>query len=182
MFRWFRPDAAPIANDTTAAEPAGPESADGVPDDLPAIDTGTTSRGEPSLAALPIAGITRRRMAAGVSVVLACWIVIVFARQVGTASAATTRAEDLAATNEARRGEIALREREFDLIGRQRYVEQQARGYGLGTPREIAFTLAPDAPALSADAPGSAAVRLGAVDDSVSPLERWLTVLFGPSD
>ena len=35
--------------------------------------------------------------------------------------------------------------------------------------------------ALAADAPGSAAQRVGA-RVSVSPLERWLTLLFGPSD
>ena len=46
---------------------------------------------------------------------------------------------------------------------------------------EIPFTLAPDAPPLAVDAPGSAAVRLGAESEHVAPLERWLTVLFGPS-
>ena len=44
------------------------------------------------------------------------------------------------------------------------------------------FTLDPQAPALAADAPGSASVRLGAESARVSPLDRWLTLLFGPSD
>jgi hypothetical protein len=71
---------------------------------------------------------------------------------------------------------------ELGVIGRPEYVSQQARGYGLGSRTEISFRLAPDAPALPADAPGSAAVRLGSELTDVSPLERWLTLLFGPSD
>ena len=61
-------------------------------------------------------------------------------------------------------------------------IQQAARGYGLGRPAEIAFTLAADAPTLPDDAPGSAAVRVGATLGDVTPLERWLTVLFGPAD
>ncbi|MEX1172261.1 MAG: hypothetical protein WEG56_06580 [Chloroflexota bacterium] len=136
----------------------------------------------PDLAALPIAGITRRRMAGLVGGLLAAWIIIVFARQVGEASAATAKADDIAQGNAARQGQVAALERELDLIARQRYVEQQARGYGLGTAREVPFSLAVGAPGLPADAPGSAAVRLGADTDRSSPLESWLTVLFGPSD
>lgn len=136
----------------------------------------------PDLANLPIAGITRRRAATALSGILAAWIIIVFARQVGEASAATARADDIEAGNAARRAQVAALERELDLIARQRYIEQQARGFGLGTAREIAFTLAADAPPLPADAPGSAALRVGATGDDVTPLDRWLTVLFGPAD
>jgi hypothetical protein len=134
------------------------------------------------LAALPIVGLTRRRMAAIAAAMLATWIVIAFARQVSEASAASSRAEDIATGNAMLRLEVAAMDRELDAIARQRFVEQQARAYRVGGAHEIAFALAPDAPALSLDAPGSAAVRLGAEAESVSPLERWLTVLFGPSD
>lgn len=171
MFRRLRPsepDAAADASDTGRR-------------DVVAVD-GATPVAEPGLAALPIAGITRRRAAAVVSGVLAAWIVIVFARQVSEASAATARVDDIGAANVSLRSEVAMLERELERIGRQRYIEQQARGYGLGSPREIAFTLAEDAPPLPADAPGSAAVRVGATTGDVTPLERWLTVLFGPSD
>jgi hypothetical protein len=169
--------------------PTPPDAADAPdPTDLPieadgAIDpTAVDGTPEPGLAALPIAGITRRRMAAIVSGILAAWIVIVFVRQVGAASAATAHADEISAGNVGLRFEVASLQRELDLIGRQRYVEQQARAYGLGSPREVAFTLAPDAPALAPDAPGSAAVRVGADAVGISPLERWLTVLFGPSE
>jgi cell division protein FtsB len=137
---------------------------------------------EPGLSALPVAGITRRRTAAVVTGIVAAWIVIVFARQVSEASAATARAEAVAAGNVAMQTEVATLERELDSIGRQRYVEQQARAYGLGTPKEVAFSLAADAPPLPADAPGSATSRVGAGAADVAPLERWLTVLFGPTD
>ena len=135
----------------------------------------------PDLAALPIVGITRRRMMILVSALLAAWIVVAFARQVGEASDAMGRAQDIASANAALRLEVAALERELELIARQRYIEQQARAYGLGGSREVPFTLANDAPPLPDDAPGSAALRVGATGDGVTPLERWLTVLFGPS-
>jgi hypothetical protein len=134
------------------------------------------------LAALPIAGLTRRRMAIIAAALLAAWIVVAFARQVSDASAAATRAQDIATGNAMLRLEVAAMERELDAIARQRFVEQQARAYRVGGAHEMPFALAADAPALAPDAPGSAAVRLGADVDGMSPLERWLTVLFGPSD
>lgn len=177
MFERFR---RPSVNET-------PEVPDDVIDARAARADGASLEGRPAivapdLAALPIAGITRRRMAAVIGVVLAAWIVIVFARQVGEASAATTQAERIATENVQRQGQVAALERELEVIARPRYIAQQARGYGLGSEREIPFALAPDAPALPDDAPGSATVRIGADTDPVSPLERWLTVLFGPSD
>jgi cell division protein FtsB len=163
--------------------PRGPSSDPDAHDiDPGAPDEHSTGGTGPDLAALPIAGITRRRVAILASAMLAAWIVIVFARQVGEASAATARAGDIASANAALRIEVAALERELDLIARQRYIEQQGRAYGLGGARETAFTLAKDAPPLSDDAPGSAALRIGARTDTVAPLERWLTVLFGPSD
>lgn len=146
-----------------------------------ALDGRATAQA-PDLAALPVVGITRRRVAILASVMLAAWIVIAFARQVGEVSAASARAEDIASANAALRIEVSALERELELIARQRYIEQQGRAYGLGGPKEIAFTLADDAPALPDDAPGSAALRVGAQSEHVAPLERWLTVLFGPSD
>lgn len=179
MFRRLRPSP---PDDVTAAASRGlaPDPDADAAAEVP--DASIAAVGEPGLAALPIAGFTRRRAAGVICGVLAAWIVIVFARQVSEASAATARADDIASTNVHLRSQVATLERELDLIGRQRYVEQQARGYGLGAPREIAFTLAADAPPLAEDAPGSATQRVGVASDDVSPLERWLTVLFGPSD
>jgi len=54
-----------------------------------------------------------------------------------------------------------------------------ADAYDQWVTHEIPFTLAPGASPLPDDAPGSAVRRLGAAP-AVSPLERWLTILFGP--
>ncbi len=177
MFRWLRPT-------SVDATPQDPAATFGDRDAVapPGIVDGPRSPIAPDLAALPIAGITRRRMAGVVGGLLAVWIIIVFTRQVGDAAAATTRADEISQGNVVRQGQVAALERELELIARERYVVQQARGYGMGTDQEIPFSLAPDAPALPEDAPGSAAVRVGADIHQVSPLERWLTVLFGPSD
>jgi hypothetical protein len=154
------------------------------PDPLDELDPSLAAdAGRPTvdLATLPIVGLTRRRMAMIASAFLAAWIVVAFARQVAEASAAATRAEDIAGGNAMLGLEVAAMERELDAIGRQRFIEQQARAHGVGDVDETPFTLAPDAPALADDAPGSASVRLGAEAEAVAPLERWLTVLFGPS-
>jgi cell division protein FtsB len=147
-----------------ATGPAGPGSA------APEID----------LSVLPVAGITRRRMAFLAAAFVSAWIVVVFARQVGEASAATTRAEQMRLANAELAADVDSLERELELIQRQEYILQQARAYRLGVPNEIPFTLSPDAPPLAADAPGSAAVRLGAGEPAVTPLESWLSLLFGP--
>lgn len=176
MFRRLRPSSAENPHDDESAMPGAPD-ADGLDE---AFDDGPRAVA-PDLAALPVLGLTRRRVTAIVAAVLATWIVIVFARQVGEASAATARADEIAAANTASAARVAALERELDMIAGRRYVAQQARGYGLGTAREIPFSLAPNAPALPADAPGSAASRVGAEISEVAPIERWLTVLFGPS-
>ena len=59
------------------------------------------------------------------------------------------------------------------------FIRLAGRAFGLGGPREIPFALAAGAPPLAADAPGSAAVRLGAIERPRSPLDAWLEVLFG---
>lgn len=166
-----------------------PDPLDDALDDAPVADAPTGEGSAPDgpttavldLSTLPIAGISRRRVAVLASALLAAWVVIAFTRQVGEASDAAARAQDLAAGNAALRLEVAAMERELDLIARQRYIEQQARAYGVGSSREIPFTLSPDAPPLAEDAPGSAGLRVGAELDDVAPIERWLTVLFGPS-
>ena len=176
MLRRLRQTIAEVVPDDPAAPAPGMPMSDPVDDG----SDGPPRPTEPGLGALPIVGITRRRMAIVVAALLAAWVVMVFVRQVSEASAATTHAAELLAANATSQTRVAALERELELIARQRYVDQQARGYGLGTPREIPFVLAPGAPALPVDAPGSAALRVGVVRDAVTPLESWLTVLFGP--
>jgi hypothetical protein len=71
-------------------------------------------------------------------------------------------------------------ERELQMIQEGSYIGLAARGYRLGTAREIPFALQGNAPPLAADAPGSAAARLGGDSTSDSPIDTWLDVLFGP--
>ena len=133
------------------------------------------------LSDLPVLGITRRRAGYALGVLLAGWVLVVFARQVSEAAAATSRADDLREANAALEAHVADLRQELALIQRPTYVEQQARSYGWGGGREMAFTLEAGAPPLPDDAPGSAAVRLGATPRDRTPLDAWLELLFGPS-
>lgn len=132
------------------------------------------------LAGLGIAGLSRRRVAVAVGLVVVAWITVAVGRQLGAAGAAQARAAALAAEVERRSAEVAALEAELAQIQDPAYVRQEARGYGLGAPNEIPFALDPAAPPLPPNAPGSAATRLGEIVERPSPLEVWLTVLFGP--
>jgi len=159
--------------------PASPPSDASEPDesDPPEEPDGP---GQPDLSALPIAGITRRRVGFLVGALVSAWIVIVFARQVGDASSAGVKVDTLRNENAELATRVAALGREAALIQRQEWIVQQARGHGLGDSGEIPFTLG-NAPSLPPDAPGSAAVRLGGRTDRPTPLEAWLSLLFGPS-
>ena len=161
-----------------SADPATPDDATSEAPFDHASGEGLTP-GMPDLSALPVIGITRRRLAFLGAAFATVWIVIVFARQVGEASAATGRVEQLRQANAELAAEVAALEREFELIQGEPYIRLQAHAFGLGGPRDIAFTLS-ERPELPADAPGSAAVRLGAHAEPQTPLESWLSLLFGP--
>ena len=135
--------------------------------------------GEPDLATLPIAGLTRRRMASLLGVALIAWVVILFARQVTDAAAATGRVEAMAAANQARAGRGRRAPRELELIQQPAFIDQEARGTASAVAR-VPFSLGAGA----RRCPRTHPVRRGAARcaDLVSPLERWLTLLFGPGD
>ncbi len=161
--------------------PSPDESADGrsVPATQP--DPDPAGFAAPDLSGLSIAGLSRRRVAWLLAAIVSVWIVAVFARQVGDAAAATDRADRLRLDNATLVSQVDDLQKELELIGRQSFIEQQARAYGLGGRGERPFTLGPDASPLPADAPGSAAVRLGARTEHSAPLDAWLDLLFGPS-
>lgn len=143
-------------------------------------DPGAGDRGPIDLSGLSIAGITRRRVGWVAAGFLSVWILIVFARQVGDATAAANLATQVAAENAALAAEVEALRGEVELIVRPEYVSQQARGYALGAAREIPFTLDSSIPDPVDGAPGSASARLGAGDARGTPLESWLSLLFGP--
>lgn len=136
----------------------------------------------PDLGGLSIAGITRRRVAWTLAAIVSIWIIGVFARQVADVAAASDRAQHSRVQNVGLASEVSDLKRELALVQRQAFVEQEARAYGLGASGERPFALAADAPPLAEDAPGSAAVRLGARPVRTAPLDVWLDLLFGPSD
>jgi cell division protein FtsB len=134
----------------------------------------------PGLAAMPLAGISPRRLLQIVAIVAIAWGVVSFGRQVASATAASVHAAELREANNQLQDQVSAMQRELTLIQERRYIDQQARAYRLGTAREIPFVLAAGAPALGGDAPGSAANRLGAPVETGSPLDHWLALLFGP--
>jgi hypothetical protein len=136
----------------------------------------------PSLAGLGIAGVSRRRLAWAGLILVAAWIVVGFAGQAADAARASSRVGEERALNEQVAAETDALRRELDLVAQDRWILQQARAYQLGSRRERPFAIAPGAPALADDAPGSAARRVGAAPVERSPLESWLEVLFGPRD
>jgi hypothetical protein len=137
--------------------------------------------GTPSLAALGIAGVSRRRVAWIGLTVVAVVIVVGFAGQAADAARATTRVVEERAQNVVVAAQTEALRKELEMVTQERWVLQQARAYSLGSRAERPFALAPGAPDLADDAPGSPARRLGADTTQPSPLEGWLEVLFGPA-
>ncbi|MEO8208376.1 MAG: hypothetical protein ABI598_05015 [Chloroflexota bacterium] len=145
-----------------------------------AIETsGISDLAAPDPSTLPLATISPRRLLQAVAVVALAWGLISFGRQVASATAASSHADELRAANTSLQIEVAALQREFILIQEPRYVALAARAYRLGTAREIPFALGAGVPALADDAPGSAAVRVGAGGGGNGPLESWLHLLFG---
>jgi cell division protein FtsB len=134
------------------------------------------------LSSLSIAGLTRRRVGWLVAVLVSAWIVVVFARQAGDTAAASNRADQIARDNIALAAEVAALKNELEIIERPEYVAQQARAYQVGSRQEIPFTLDPSVPAPGPDAPGSASLRVGAPEERPTPLESWLSLLFGETN
>jgi cell division protein FtsB len=167
----------------TAAPPsAGPDAPERPPDPgAAAVPEARTGDGPPDLTGLPLAGITRRRMAWLAGILAVAWIVIALGRQVGEVSTISARADGVRAANAELTQEAAALERELRLISRQAYVEQQARAHRLGQAAEVPFRLADGAPPLPVDAPGSPATAVGAIVERPDPLDVWLEILFGPA-
>jgi hypothetical protein len=107
------------------------------------------------------------------------WLVGVFARQVGEAATAADQAEAMKARNAALQSDIDALQSELKLIQQPGFVDSTARGYMLGSAREIPFTIDPQASPLPSNAPGSTGIRPEVAPLSDSPLDAWLKVLFG---
>jgi hypothetical protein len=123
--------------------------------------------------------LSRRRVVTAAGVLLAGILTLSFVRQVGEATAAADRADDLRVANAALRDDVARLQLDLSHVQDLRFIQLEGRAFGLGGKGEIPFALAAEAPALDQDAPGSAAVRLGAPARPANTLDAWLEVLFG---
>ncbi len=124
-------------------------------------------------------GLSRRKLAVIVGGLVCLWLVGVFAHQVGEAAAASDQVDAMRARNAAVVREINSLQAELEVIQQTGFIDFTARGYMLGSPREIPFTIDPAAPALPADAPGSTGINPQAVSQPETPLDAWLQALFG---
>ncbi len=180
------PDRPPRAVEATPVDLDGSSGSDlDAPDAvLPDFATGERSRlgdlAAAELAALPLGGLSRRRLTWIAGALVSAWILVTFVGQIGDAATIAARADEMRAVNARLVAHLAAAEEELQRIQDPEYVSQQARAYRLGEADEIPFTLAADPPALGPDAPGSAATRVGAEAIQTTPLETWLSLLFGP--
>lgn len=145
------------------------------------LPTPSTPDGEAALAGLPVTAVTKRRLGWLAAAMLTVWVLALFVRQVSDASAAQSRADLIRRDNQELAAEVDALTAERDLVAQDAYIAFEARAYGLGDQRERRFVLAPGAPSLAPDAPGSSALRVGRVAETRTPLESWLEVLFGPA-
>jgi hypothetical protein len=179
------PDLSAIPSFLRGAPPApgtAPKATPALP--RPSTPQAATAPSRPAAldpATLPMPSLSRRRVITAAGVLLAGVLILSFARQVSEASAASTRADALRTTNAALRDEVARLEQDLGHVTDVRFIRLEGRAFGLGSAHEIPFALAAGAPQLAVDAPGSASVRLGAVQHAKSPLDAWLEVLFGAS-
>lgn len=123
--------------------------------------------------------LSRRRVVTAAGVLLAALLTLSFVRQVGEATAAADRAAELRAANAVLRDDVARLQQDLNHVQDLHFIQQEGRAFGLGGKGEVPFALAAGAPALDAEAPGSASVRLGAPARPHNNLEAWLEVLFG---
>jgi hypothetical protein len=176
----------PFLDQPSTASDASPAEEDAEPQPTPQrlvpLLVPAPARGEAALAGLPIAGITKRRIGWVSAAAVSIWILLLFVRQVGDASAAQARADQIRRENGALAARVEALVAERELVQQQAYVALEARGYRLGSGGERPFVLAPGAPSLPPDAPGSATLRVGHTEQTLTPLESWLEILFGPPD
>jgi hypothetical protein len=123
--------------------------------------------------------LSRRRVVTVAGVLMASLLAVGFLRQVGDATAASNHAAELREANVALQAEVDQLQQDLLHVQDPAFIDLAGRAFGLGTRGEIAFALTAGAPELPADAPGSAAVRLGAEPVARSPLDVWLDLLFG---
>jgi cell division protein FtsB len=111
-----------------------------------------------------------------VGLILAIWFIVSFAHTMADLSAATARAAAVRADNAGLTQRLAAAQKESALLQSDAYLRFAARSFGMGGPGERAFGLAPGAPAPQPMVPLGDSV---ATPKPATPLDDWLTLLFG---
>src|SRR5688500_3791771 len=82
-------------------------------------------------ASLPMPSLSRRRVVTVAGILAAALMTLGFVRQVGEASAATARADDLRAANVALREEVAGLAKDLGQVQDPRFIKLAGRAFGL---------------------------------------------------
>jgi len=109
-------------------------------------------------------------------VAVAFWLVFVFGTTLQQLNEATAREAQVKAETAALQQQLTDDQRELQLAQTDSFKQLQARGYGLGAPNEVVFSLEAGAP------PPPPLARLGApsvAEQPETPLDAWLNLLFG---
>ena len=117
-----------------------------------------------------------RSVVTGLGLLAVAWLVFVVANAVAGSSAVADEAARMRAENARLEARLEQRRRELELVKSDDYVILTSRAYGMGRADEHAFALAPGAP------PPPRILPLGDEQrrqERPSPLEEWLSLLFG---
>jgi hypothetical protein len=112
--------------------------------------------------------------------IVGVWLVLVFARALGDVDHATARQQVIASEASALEARLSADKRELALVQTDAFQRLQARAYGLGAAGEVAFSLPQDAPSAPPITPlGGAQAATSSAVEKTSPLDAWLSLLFG---
>jgi len=158
-----------MPSDAVVATPATDARAARLPNSAPEPPAGPARR--------PAAGRSVRRSHLGLAVVVlvGLWLVLVFGSALSELNEASRRAAALAVEQATLEARLAAGERELELVQTDAFQRMQARAHGLGRSGEHAFALEAGAPSPPPVTPLGGA----SADLSRTPLESWLSLLFG---
>ncbi len=108
--------------------------------------------------------------------VIAFWLVFVFATSLQQLNEATAREASVKAEAAALQVRLDEDRRELELVQSDAFQQLQARAYGLGAPDEEVFALEPGT---ASPAPLAQLGAPPASEPPEKPLDAWLNLLFG---
>lgn len=109
-------------------------------------------------------------------VILTAWLVVIFGRAIADSNALSQRQAQEEAVNAQLRAQVEQGRAEINFIKSDLFLQFQARAVGMGAAGENAFALEPNSPSprpltpLGSDRPQT---------ETTTPLEDWLSLLFG---